>query len=86
MNLLRGHLELVDGQRAGRARRQRLVMPDEVLDARPVLARLGRRRGRGRDPARVDVPRRMAFLELEVVLVEALGSDVWCTSRPTRRA
>ena len=82
MNLLRGRLELHRGPRAGRcSAASASCSPTTLLDARPVLARLGRRGGRGRDPARgrrrgdADTPAG-SVLELEVVLVEALGSDL----------
>jgi multiple sugar transport system ATP-binding protein len=74
MNLLRGHLELVDGQVRIALGGQRLVLPDEVLDARPVL------RGWVDDEVVIGIRPESVFvgggLELEVVLVEALGSDL----------
>jgi multiple sugar transport system ATP-binding protein len=73
MNLLRGHLELVDGQVQVALGGQRLVLPDETLDARPVL------RGWVDDEVIVGIRPEAVHLggdlELEVVLVEALGSD-----------
>ena len=74
MNLLRGHLELVDGQVQVALGSQRLVLPDEALDARPVL------RGWVDDEVVVGIrPESVSVggsLSLEVVLVEALGSDL----------
>ena len=74
MNLLRGHLELVDGQVQVALGGQRLVLPDEALDARPVL------RGWIDDEVVVGIrPEAVQLggdLALEVVLVEALGSDL----------
>ncbi len=74
MNLLRGHLELVDGQVQVALGSQRLVLPDEALDARPVL------RGWVDDEVVVGIRPESVFvgggLDLEVVLVEALGSDL----------
>ena len=74
MNLLRGHLELVDGQVQVALGSQRLVLPDEALDARPML------RGWVDDEVIVGIRPESVFvgggLELEVVLVEALGSDL----------
>jgi multiple sugar transport system ATP-binding protein len=74
MNLLRGHLELVDGQVRVALGGQRLVLPDEVLAARPVLG------GWVDDEVVVGIrPEAVSLggeLELEVVLVEALGSDL----------
>jgi multiple sugar transport system ATP-binding protein len=74
MNLLRGHLELVDGQVQVALGSQRLVLPDEALDSRPVL------RGWVDDEVVVGIRPESVFvgggLELEVVLVEALGSDL----------
>jgi multiple sugar transport system ATP-binding protein len=74
MNLLRGHLELVDGQVQVALGGQRLVLPDEALDSRPVL------RGWVDDEVVVGIRPESVFvgggLELEVVLVEALGSDL----------
>ncbi len=74
MNLLRGHLELVDGQVQVALGSQRLVLPDEALDARPIL------RGWVDDEVIVGIRPESVFvgggLELEVVLVEALGSDL----------
>jgi multiple sugar transport system ATP-binding protein len=76
MNLLRGRLELANGRVVVVLGTQRLVLPDEVLDARPVLAGwvdddvvVGIR------PEAVRVADRDG-LDLEVVLVEALGSDL----------
>jgi multiple sugar transport system ATP-binding protein len=74
MNLLRGHLELVDGQVQVALGSQRLVLPDEALDARPVL------RGWVDDEVVVGIRPEAVHLggelSLEVVLVEALGSDL----------
>ena len=74
MNLLRGHLELVDGQVQVALGGQRLVLPDEALDARPVL------RGWVDDEVVVGIRPEAVHLggelSLEVVLVEALGSDL----------
>ena len=74
MNLLRGHLELVDGQVQVALGGRRLVLPDEALDARPVL------RGWVDDEVVVGIRPESVHvggsLELEVVLVEALGSDL----------
>jgi multiple sugar transport system ATP-binding protein len=81
MNLLRGRLELREGSIAAVAGGQRLVLPDALLAARPVLGGwvdddvvLGIR------PEAVHVAGPGApageVLELEVALVEALGSDV----------
>jgi multiple sugar transport system ATP-binding protein len=76
MNLLRGHMELVDSRVQIVLGGQRLVLPDEVLAARPVLG--------GWVDDEVVVGFRpeslyldaMGPLDLEVVLVEALGSDL----------
>jgi multiple sugar transport system ATP-binding protein len=75
MNLLRGRLELVEGRVQVVLGSQRLVLPDEVLDARPVLA------GWVDDDVVVGIrPEAVRVgdggLDLEVVLVEALGSDL----------
>jgi multiple sugar transport system ATP-binding protein len=74
MNLLRGHLELADGQVQVALGGQRLVLPDEALDARPVL------RGWVDDEVVVGIRPESVYvggsLSLEVVLVEALGSDL----------
>jgi multiple sugar transport system ATP-binding protein len=79
MNLLRGRLELVDGRVRAVLGGQRLVLPDEVLAARPVLGGwvdedvvIGIR------PEAVSLANgsTSAVLDLEVVLVEALGSDL----------
>jgi multiple sugar transport system ATP-binding protein len=76
MNLLRGRLELIEGRVQVVLGTQRLVLPDEVLDARPVLG------GWVDDEVVVGIrPEAVAVtdrggLELEVVLVEALGSDL----------
>jgi multiple sugar transport system ATP-binding protein len=74
MNLLRGHLELVDGQVQVRLGGQRVVLPDEALDARPVL------RGWVDDEVVIGIRPESVHvggeLSLEVVLVEALGSDL----------
>jgi multiple sugar transport system ATP-binding protein len=74
MNLLRGHLELADGRVQVALGGQRLVLPDEALDARPVL------RGWVDDEVVVGIRPESVYvgggMELEVVLVEALGSDL----------
>jgi multiple sugar transport system ATP-binding protein len=75
MNLLRGRLELVAGRVQAVLGSQRLVLPDEVLDARPVLA------GWVDEEVVVGIRPETVFLadgplDLEVVLVEALGSDL----------
>jgi multiple sugar transport system ATP-binding protein len=75
MNLLRGRLELINGRVQAVLGSRRLVLPDEVLDARPVLAGwVDEEVVIGIRPEAVhlaDGP-----LDLEVVLVEALGSDL----------
>jgi multiple sugar transport system ATP-binding protein len=76
MNLLRGRLELVEGRVQIVLGGQRLVLPDEVLAARPVLG------GWVDDEVVIGIRPEclyldaMGALELEVVLVEALGSDL----------
>jgi multiple sugar transport system ATP-binding protein len=75
MNLLRGRLELVDGRVQAVLGSQRLVLPDEVLDARPVLG------GWVDEEVVIGIRPETLFLadgpfDLEVVLVEALGSDL----------
>jgi multiple sugar transport system ATP-binding protein len=76
MNLLRGHLELIEGRVQVVLGGQRLVLPDEVLAARPVLG------GWVDDEVVVGIRPECLYLDamgplqLEVVLVEALGSDV----------
>jgi multiple sugar transport system ATP-binding protein len=76
MNLLRGHLELVSGRVQVVLGGQRLVLPDEVLAARPVLG------GWVDDEVVIGIRPECLYLdatgplELEVLLVEALGSDV----------
>jgi len=76
MNLLRGHLELVDGRVQVVLGGQRVVVPDDVLAARPVLG------GWVDDDVVVGIRPESLYLdaigslEFEVVLVEALGSDV----------
>jgi multiple sugar transport system ATP-binding protein len=75
MNLLRGRLELVEGRVQVVLGSQRLVLPDEVLDARPVLAGwVDEDVVVGIRPEAVHAGDR--GLDLEVVLVEALGSDL----------
>jgi multiple sugar transport system ATP-binding protein len=76
MNLLRGRLELIDGRVVIVLGGQRLVLPDEVLAARPVLG------GWVDDEVVIGIRPESLYLdavgplELEVALVEALGSDV----------
>jgi multiple sugar transport system ATP-binding protein len=75
MNLLRGRLEFVDGRVQAVLGSQRLVLPDEVLDARPVLG------GWVDEEVVIGIRPETLFLadgpfDLEVVLVEALGSDL----------
>jgi multiple sugar transport system ATP-binding protein len=76
MNLLRGHLDLVDGRVQLVLGGQRLVLPDEVLAARPILG------GWVDDDVVVGIRPEAIYLddfgplELEVALVEALGSDL----------
>jgi multiple sugar transport system ATP-binding protein len=76
MNLLRGHLELDDGRVIVVLGGQRLVLPDEVLAARPVLG------GWIDDEVVIGIRPESLYLdavgglEPEVALVEALGSDV----------
>jgi multiple sugar transport system ATP-binding protein len=75
MNLLRGRLELVDGRVQAVLGRQRFVLPDEALDARPVLG------GWVDEDVVIGIRPETLFLadgplDLEVVLVEALGSDL----------
>src|SRR3954470_16684975 len=75
MNLLRGRLEYVAGRVQAVLGGQRVVIPDDVLDARPVLAGwVDEDVVVGIRPEAVHVADR--GLELEVVLVEALGSDL----------
>jgi multiple sugar transport system ATP-binding protein len=66
MNLLRGRLERVDGRMEAVLGDKRLVLPDEPLDARPDVVF-------GIRPEAVYLG---GDLVLEVVLVEALGSDL----------
>jgi multiple sugar transport system ATP-binding protein len=74
MNLLRGRLELIDGRVHVVLGGQHLVLPDEVLADRPVLG------GWVDEDVVVGVrPESLSIgsgLHLEVVLVEALGSDL----------
>jgi multiple sugar transport system ATP-binding protein len=74
MNLLRGRLEYVNGRVHAVLGAQRLVLPDELLDARPVLG------GWVDDEVVLGVRPEAVWLGgelmLEVVLVEALGSDL----------
>jgi len=76
MNLLRGRLELIDGRVVIVLGSRRLVLPDEVLAARPVLG------GWVDDEVVIGIRPESLYLdavgplELEVALVEALGSDV----------
>jgi multiple sugar transport system ATP-binding protein len=81
MNLLRGRLEYVDGRLLVLLGSERLVIPDFVLDERPELARrVDEEVVFGMRPEAVHVVDRATpagtVLELEVVLVEALGSDL----------
>jgi multiple sugar transport system ATP-binding protein len=81
MNLLRGRLVLHEGRVQAQLGGERLVLPDELLDARPVLS--GWVDGDvvfGIRPEAVtvvdaDTPAG-SVLALEVLLVEALGSDL----------
>ena len=80
MNLLRGRLEY-DGRLLVLLGGERLEIPDFLLDERPELARrIDEEVVVGVRPEAVHVADRAtppgALLELEVVLVEALGSDV----------
>jgi multiple sugar transport system ATP-binding protein len=74
MNLLRGRLEYAHGRVHAVLGGQRLGLPDELLDARPVLA------GWVDEEVVLGVRPEAVFLGgdllLEVVLVEALGSDL----------
>jgi len=74
MNLLRGHLELIEGRVHIVLGGQHLVLPDEVLADRPVLG------GWVDEDVVVGIrPEALCVgsgLQLEVVLVEALGSDL----------
>jgi multiple sugar transport system ATP-binding protein len=75
MNLLRGRLELIDGRVHVVLGGQHLVLPDDVLAARPILA------GWVDEDVVVGIrPESLCVgaggLALQVVLVEALGSDV----------
>jgi multiple sugar transport system ATP-binding protein len=74
MNLLRGRLELVSGRVQAVLGDQRLVLPDELLDARPVLG------GWVDDEVVFGIRPEAVWaggeLSFEVVLVEALGSDL----------
>ena len=75
MNLLRGRLSLESGRVVAVIGGQRLVLPDELLDARPVLAGwVDEEVVIGIRPETVHVAD--GPLDLEVVLVEALGSDL----------
>jgi multiple sugar transport system ATP-binding protein len=74
MNLLRGRLELVQGRVHAVLGDQRLVLPDELLDARPVLGGwVDDEVVFGIRPEAVWLGGELSF---EVVLVEALGSDL----------
>ena len=74
MNLLRGRLEYVDGRVHAVLGGQRLVLPDELLDARPVLGGwVDEEVVLGVRPEAVGLG---GDLVMEVVLVEALGSDL----------
>jgi multiple sugar transport system ATP-binding protein len=76
MNLLRGHLELVEGRVQVVLGGQRLVLPDEVLAARPVLGGwIDEEVVIGIRPECLHLDA-MGPLKHEVVLVEALGSDL----------
>jgi multiple sugar transport system ATP-binding protein len=76
MSLLRGHLELVEGRVQIALGGQRLVLPDEVLAARPVLS------GWVDDEVVIGIRPECLYLDdlgplsWEVALVEALGSDL----------
>jgi multiple sugar transport system ATP-binding protein len=74
MNLLRGRLELIEGRVHAVLGGQRLVLPDELLVARPVLG------GWVDDEVVIGIrPEALhvgSDLVLEVALVEALGSDL----------
>jgi multiple sugar transport system ATP-binding protein len=76
MNLLRGRLELVEGRVHIVLGGQRLVLPDELLAARPVIG------GWVDEEVVIGIrPEAMYLdalgpLDLEVALVEALGSDL----------
>jgi multiple sugar transport system ATP-binding protein len=74
MNLLRGRLEYDRGRVVAVLDGRRLVLPDKLLDARPVLG------GWVDEEVVLGVRPEALFvggeLELEVVLVEALGSDL----------
>ena len=74
MNLLRGRLEYDAGHVVAVLGGQRLVLPDELLDARPVLG------GWVDEEVVFGIRPEAVFLGgdlvLEVVLVEALGSDL----------
>jgi multiple sugar transport system ATP-binding protein len=74
MNLLRARLEYHGGRVVAVLGRRRLVLPDELLDARPVLGGwVDEEVVLGIRPEAVWVG---GELMLEVVLVEALGSDL----------
>jgi multiple sugar transport system ATP-binding protein len=81
MNLLRGRLVLHEGRVQALLGGQRLVLPDALLDARPVLAGWVDEdvvfgiRPEAVDVAGADTPAG-SVIELDAVLVEALGSDV----------
>ncbi len=81
MNLLRGRLVLHEGRVRAELGGQRLALPDTLLDARPVLGGwVDEDVVFGIRPEAVDLENAVtpagSVLELEVVLVEALGSDV----------
>ena len=81
MNLLRGRLAYLDGRLLVLLGSEYLEIPDDVLDERPGLAqRVDEQVVVGVRPEAVHVADRAtpagATLELEVVLVEALGSDL----------
>jgi multiple sugar transport system ATP-binding protein len=81
MNLLRGRLRFADGRVSVALGGQRLVVPDALLDERPEIGgRVDEEVVIGIRPEAVHVADAATLpgeaLELEVVLVEALGSDL----------
>jgi hypothetical protein len=87
MNLLRGRIELADGRVVVVLGSERLVIPGAVLDDRPSFGGwIGEEVVIGIRPEAVhvadgDTPAGHA-LELEVVLVKALGSDLLAPGQP----